>query len=335
MSQETSQWLNQNTLIGFTEKRGNAWHYRAADQGAESNHYTGAIPVGDVQRRLFDWTAVSSPVFVGGDDFGLRRVANKQAITTSDTGDVLGIFADGYEVHQYQEWLINKVAAILDDGLQIGSAGLLRGRKQAWVSIEVPENITTPEGVEFRPNLIACTSHDGSLATTYKRTVTNVVCDNTMAAGLAEQGQQFKIKHSRNSKLRIVEVRDALAVVHTVAEDFAAEVKALCETSVSDKAWSAFLDLHAPVPEAAGRSRTTAVNEQAALTALWNSDARVSPWRGTAWGVVQAVNTHLHHEAKVRGVSRPERNMCNAVDGKADALDKATVAELGKVLASV
>ena len=27
MSQETSQWLNTRTLIGFTDKRGNAWHY--------------------------------------------------------------------------------------------------------------------------------------------------------------------------------------------------------------------------------------------------------------------------------------------------------------------
>ncbi|MFE6611993.1 DUF932 domain-containing protein [Amycolatopsis sp. NPDC057786] len=334
MSKETSEWLNNNVLIGFTDKRGHAWHYRASAQGSEPNHYPGAIPVADVQRRLFHWTAEPEPVLVAGK-FGLRRVPNKQAITASDTGDVLGIFADGYTVHQYQEWLLDKVGTILDDGLSIGSAGLLRDRRQAWVSVEVPENITTPEGVEFRPNLVACTSHDGSLATTYKRTVTNVVCDNTMAAGLREYGQQFKVKHSKNGKFRIVEARDALAMVHTVAEEFAAEVKALCETTVTDQAWRAFLDAHTPVPEEKGRARTTATNERAALTRLWNSDNRVSPWRGTAWGVVQAINTYTHHEAIVRNASRAERNMSRAVDGKADALDQETVTTLGKVLASV
>ncbi|WP_158889064.1 DUF932 domain-containing protein [Amycolatopsis anabasis] len=334
MSRETSQWLNTNVLIGFTDKRGHAWHYRASDQGSEPNHYPGAIPLPDVRRRLFDWTAEPEPVFVQGK-FGLRQVPNTIAVTASDNGDVLGIHTDTYDIHQYQDWLLHKVGLILDDGLAIGSAGLLRERKQAWVSVEVPDTITTPEGVEFRPNLLACTSHDGSLSTTYKRVVTNVVCDNTMAAGLREHGQQFSVRHSANSGFRIVEARDALAMVHTVAEDFAAEVKALCATTVTDRAWRAFLDAHTPVPQEDGRSRTTALKQRSALTRLWTSDSRVSPWRGTAWGVVQAVNTFTHHEATVRNASRPERNMSRTVDGKIDKLDQSTVSTLGKVLASV
>jgi hypothetical protein len=49
MSKETLQHLNANTLIGFTDKRGHAWHYRAEEQGDEPNHYLGAIPLGDVR----------------------------------------------------------------------------------------------------------------------------------------------------------------------------------------------------------------------------------------------------------------------------------------------
>ena len=58
MSQETSEWLNQNVLVGFTSKRGNAWHYKESDQGDEPNHYEMNIPVEDVERRLFYWDAV-------------------------------------------------------------------------------------------------------------------------------------------------------------------------------------------------------------------------------------------------------------------------------------
>ena len=43
----------------------------------------------------------------------------------------------------------------------------------------MPDTIATPDGVTFRPNLLATTSFDGSIATTYKRTVTITVCDNT------------------------------------------------------------------------------------------------------------------------------------------------------------
>lgn len=331
MSQETLQWLNANVLIGHTDKRGKAWHYRASAQGTEPNHYPGPIPVNDVQRRLFNWKVESGPVMVHAGRHGLVRAENRQAIYADDTGDVLGVFADGYTIHQYQDWSLEKVASILDDGLSIGSAGLLRDRAQAWVSVEIPDNIRTPEGVQFRPNLLACTSHDGSLATTYKRVVTNVVCDNTMGAGLTESGQVIKIKHSRNSTFRVLDARKALAMVMAVADDFAAEVRQLCQVTVTDSAWRRFLLTHVPDGESQ-RSQTRASTERAELNRLWDYDERVAPWRNTGWGVVQAVNTYAHHYGTVRGASRVERNLCRAVAGKTDALDLSTVTTLDKVL---
>jgi phage/plasmid-like protein (TIGR03299 family) len=347
MSAETTQWLNTQTLIGFTDKRGHAWHYRADAQGDEPNHYAGPVPVPDVARRLFAWDADSRPVSValptddltaadGIDETGqaVRHVPvpDRQAIVRSDTGAVLGLFSAGYTIHQYREWLLDTVASILDDTLSIGSAGLLKGGAVAWVSVEVPDTITTPEGVAFRPNLLACTSHDGSLATTFQRVVTNVVCDNTMSAALAEHGQRVKVRHSRYSRMRLARAREALAIVHTIADDFAAEVAHLTRTTVTDRQWAAFLDAHTPVPAEAGRSRSIAERKRDTLGRLWNHDARVSPWRGTAWGVVQAVNTYVHHEQTVRGAERAERNMLRAVDGGVDQLDITTLATLHRVL---
>jgi phage/plasmid-like protein (TIGR03299 family) len=333
MSKESLEWLNKNTLIGFTDKRGTAWHYRADLQSDEPNHYVGPVPVEDVKRRLFGWEAVSSPVYVESPvTGGLVEAPSRQAILRSDNGHVMGIFTDGYEPHAYVEWLINTIATLLEDDLSIGSAGLLREGAVAWVSVEVPDNITTPEGVEFRPHLFGATSFDGSLATTFKRAITNIVCDNTMAAGLAEAGQQIKIKHSRNSKLRIGQAREALNIIYEVADDFAAEVAELCNTTVSDRQWAAFLDAHAPLPEEdKGRKRTMAETKRDTLTRLWNHDNRVSPWRNTAWGVVQAVNTYTHHEQTVRGAGRAERNMLRAVTGGVDELDQATLATLATV----
>lgn len=62
MSRETLEWLNANTLIGFTDKRGKAWHYRASKQGDQPNHYPGPVPVDDVKRRLFCWEPVEGTI---------------------------------------------------------------------------------------------------------------------------------------------------------------------------------------------------------------------------------------------------------------------------------
>jgi len=253
MSKESLQWLNSNTLIGCTSKRGHAWHWRAQEQGAASNHYPGPIPMIDVQDRLFHWTAESRRLAVevpadpqsmthqGEDGTPVRwaPVSDRQAICRSDdsTGSVLGIFGPSYTRHQYREWLLTTVADLLDDDLAISSAGLLRGGAIAWVEVSMPDTITTPEGVAFRPNLLATTSFDGSIATTYKRTVTDTVCDNTRELALSEVGQEVKVKHSRNSHAQLAPARQALAMVHTLAEDFAAEIAALCATPVSPAQW--------------------------------------------------------------------------------------------------
>ncbi len=346
MSRETMTTLNLSTLIGFAAKRGHAWHYRQELQGDESNHYDGAIPVGDVMRRLFNYTAQARPVFVAlptdletadtiaddGTPIRYVKVNDRQAITHSDTGNVFGLFSDGYAIHQFGEWLIDAVSPLLSDTITIGSAGVLRRGAVAWVSVEAPENQTTREGVTFRPNLLAATSHDGSLATTYKMVATNVVCDNTMSAALRERGPQYRVKHSRHSTMRLQDARDALGLLEITADSFAAEVQALCEETVTNAQWSAFLAATTPIPSTPGRAQTLAVTKQDTLRRLWNDDPRVSPWAGTAYGVVQAVNTYTHHEQTVRGAGRAERNMLRAVTGGVDELDRTTLATLDRVL---
>lgn len=137
MSQETMEHLNTNVLIGNTDQRGHAWHYRAGLQAGQPNHYPGPIPVDDVKKRLFDCTAQSRRVaqeapadldtmtHLSADGTPVRWVPipNRQAITRSDNDHTIGIFADGYTPHQYDQWLLGTVANILDDELCVSAPG--------------------------------------------------------------------------------------------------------------------------------------------------------------------------------------------------------------------
>jgi phage/plasmid-like protein (TIGR03299 family) len=264
-------------------------------------------------------------------------VEDKQAICRDDNHAVMGLFASGYTMHQYREWLLTTVANVLDDDLAISSAGLLREGAIAWVEVSVPDSITTPEGVVFRPNLLATTSFDGSIATTFKRTVTDVVCDNTRDTALAEAGQTYKVRHSRYSHAKLADARAALEMVHTIADDFMEEVAQLCATPVNTTQWEKFLDAHVPRTDLAGsplqgRARTLAERKRDGLQRLYRHDQRVAPWSGTAHGVIQAVNTYEHHEGTVRGTQRSERNMLRTVTGDFGKLDRKTRETLSKIL---
>lgn len=327
MSRETREWLSSNVLVGFTDKRGHAWHYKKGD----NNHYTGAIPVGEVERRLFSWEPVTNILACPcgcGDNF--------KSVQRSDNRHRMGMFREGYEPHSYREWLLNAVSNLLGDTLQVGSAGLLRKGAVAWVSVETPETLKTAEGVEYRPHLLATTSFDGSIATTYKPVSTFVVCDNTREMALREWGASFKVKHTRNSQLKLTEAREALGLISSIAEETEAEIKELCETTVTDRQWFDFLDAYVPMDHQkdSKRSLSMADTKRGKLTAMYRWDQRAAIWKGTAFGVLQAVDTYIQHEQTVRGAERPERNMLSVITGSLAKDDRAAMDTLRLVLAA-
>jgi hypothetical protein len=55
------------------------------------------------------------------------------------------------------------------------------------------------------------------------------------------------VKHSRYLVARFAEAREALAMIHTLADDFTAEVQTLARMTVTDRQWEQFVDAHIPV----------------------------------------------------------------------------------------
>ena len=329
MSRETTEWLNTNILVGFSEQRGNAWHYKESSQGAEPNHYTGAIPVDDVLRRLFNWTAIEAPVFVGmpNSAIGMQYIKDeaRKAIVRSDDNTVFNIFKSSYQVHQYKKWLLDTVANLVDDNdLAIGGAGLLRQGGKAYVQVELPETIKTPSGFDIRPHLLACTSHDGTLSSTFQLVSTVVVCDNTLAGALGEKTAKHKVRHSKHSIGKLQTVRDALGLIHEYTDDIMLELERLSTQQVTENEFKAIVERLVPLStdlDIRPQVKARAENKQELLHQLYNSDPMVSPWKGTALGVLQCWNTYQHHYAGADN-SRVERNMLNGITGKTGEQDR-------------
>lgn len=334
MSQETLEWLNSMTLIGFSGKRGKFWHYRESMQGGEPNHYESAVPVEDVKRRLFDFRLIESPILVPGWDGDYVVVPDRKAILADDTRDVLGIFKGGYQPSQYTEGLLETTEQVLGTGAEIGSAGLLQNRAVAWVQFEA-KNTLTVCGMDYRPFVMAGDSCNGSLARFWNTGNTVVGCDNTMADSLLKSLAIFKLKHTKFAKFDADKVRDALGILEEIGVEFKESVETLANWKVSDAEWEKFLDEVCKFDASAKttRSATIAQNKRDDLRLLWADDERVTPWKGTALGVVQATNTWNQHIQTVRGASRADRNMLNCITGATAKADSDTLKVLELVCA--
>ena len=131
----------------------------------------------------------------------------------------------------------------------------------------------TGSGIEYRPNLLAATSFDGSIATTWRRTIKMVICDNTFEIARAISGQVFKIKHTKNAGFEVGKGREALNILEQTSEAFDAEVRQLIETTVTDAQWRALLDAQVPLEEKGhkltGRALGTASRKRDELHQLY------------------------------------------------------------------
>jgi phage/plasmid-like protein (TIGR03299 family) len=352
MSSETMKWLNTMTLVGQTDKRGTAWHYKREMQDGVGNHFPGFVPRERVEALFFDaveGTAESTYMTDSGMVL-IRDPKRKQILRppgtfgADDKGAILserlleGQPGDerGWKLHQYKEWLVNTVGDILDTStsdLGIASAGLLQGGALAWLQIETPENIETAIGFTFRPFILATTAHTGGMSTTYKQAVTAVVCDNTLAIAQREDGGTARVRHTRYSAAKLGDIREKLGILHRMSDDFAQQVEALADITVTDSHFDQFIETLVPFVDSKGkpmpvdkRGRKQAKRDK--IVNLYRNDPRVTPWAGSALGVLQAVNTFEHHVQGTTGKSGgdiAQRNMLRVVKGDRDRMDRDTV----------
>jgi phage/plasmid-like protein (TIGR03299 family) len=350
MSKETIEYLNNQTLIGNTDLRGSAWHRDdSLSASGESNHYPGPVPLEAIKRRLLDWTVLEVPVEssipvtdmsqatdISADGRPIVRITSPdhKMLVRSDNHFVLGVHGMGYGVHEYAK-LIETAEAISDDPrVVIESAGVLRAGKRFWIQLALADTVTVA-GDAFRIFLSICSSHDATLQTTAIRGAQRILCDNTEAAALREAGESglvYKFKHRAGSLAHIRDAQSALRILDDSAAEKVAQVETLTRVEVTRTAWQAMLDLAVPIPDEKGRGRTMAENKRDDLGRLYTSDTRVSPWAGTAWGVVQAFSTYGQHEATVRGLPRQARVIDRFLSGGIAKDDDDTLDLLARVL---
>lgn len=370
MSMETAEWLNQFILVGNVANRPKAWHDDPALRerlGLPSNHFDGPIPVKVVLERLFPWRPMTVPTanlipcakkdanfflpermmlagksFDKGTPVRVVVVPDMQGVVRSDNFLELGHHSDEYRIHDYEQWLIQLQSNVIGDTLTILGAGLLRNGAQAYVQVALPESSHDSEsGMEFYPYIMGSTSLDGSIPTTFSGQTLLVVCDNTRNAALRQSessGRIYKARHTSKSleTSKIRDVRQALRIIHQTNDAMMEELHELSSIKVTPRQWVKVMDIILPLPTKTDADFTLrkfhiAENKREVLNHTYNRDPMARDWRGTALGVVQAVNTYETHYRTVKG-NRVTRNLDKAIRGQFNELDRNTVKALATVL---
>lgn len=339
MTQETMKTLNNKVLVGYGQQ---VWH-RMRELMDEENVFPGSIPIEEIERRLFDFQVELCKIIIERPD-GRQFTQDKFFAQCPDNKDtVYGVHKEGYRGHQYRKWLIEYVQQMLGSDVGISSAACLRDGAMAFVTVRMPELFKTKHGVQFFSYLMALTSFDMTCSTQYKTGNVLAICDNTAEYMMSSEGNHFKIKHTKNAVARVEDAMAALKLLEQEQEQYAAQCDQLCEREVTDDQFQKFLSELIPLPEIENkdinardystRSATIAVNRRERLNEMYRLDGRVSPWKGTAFGVVQLMNTFQQWEGRDHKDGRIIRNAVKSADGTVLRNDLNTLKLLDKVCA--
>jgi phage/plasmid-like protein (TIGR03299 family) len=224
--------------------------------------------------------------------------------TNPFTGAVepLGVVGEGYRPIQNEDHceILNRL--VDDSGAVFDTAGSLRGGRQVFVSLRLPETMRIGGSDEVNVNIVALNSHDGTSAFRLLVTPVRVVCANTQAAALANHSASISIRHTASAKGRVAAARDALGLTFRYVQAFQAQAEAMIQQTMTDaEFFSMTAELFgAPDRYAAPRTQTAHKNREFILTRLWADADTQAGIRGTAWAGYQAVTEYIEHHSPVR-----------------------------------
>ena len=206
------------------------WH----GLGTVLDHYPRSIEEA-LDRAGLDWTVRHGDVLVvkepeRTDERGTRRPAELipakgfKANIREDTGDVLGIVSDEYQV------VPNRAAfafldALINSEMHFETAGSLWGGRRVWVLARLPEYVELGGDLSATYVYVA-NSHDGSMAVTAAVTPIRIVCANTLGAALrqAEHGvtaqRTFRFRHMGDLRAKFAKARQVLGMTINYEKQF-------------------------------------------------------------------------------------------------------------------
>lgn len=354
MGAESMETYNREILIGGCEDvtvRGmaaengyRAWHYDPTYQGDESNHYPGAIPTDDIMRRLLSWDIVEVPlrldhIVVSGEDIHHIQVDDqtRKVLVRSDTMKVLHVVGADYHTPNYAVDVLDfgrQVVSDSDGEIYVASAGLLRGGGQFWMQFMCPE-VRVAAGMVFQPFVTISDSCSGK-HWEIVRGGQAVVCDNTLTLAMSQRVNHARVRHTKNAPTRYAEAAAMTGIITEFSEEFTRRLEILADRVITDAQWEKFLSVHFGEPiKGNKKSETFNAKNREHLTGLYMSDPMVAPWKGTALGVVQAVNTDRKHHTKLVGRGSKTdpmvRHYGDVLNGTYSDLDAKTIAEINMV----
>ena len=249
-----------------------------------------------------DWDVFSEKVY---DEQG-APVQGIYVNKRSSDGKHLGVVKGRYTIVQNREAFAFTDALINTGDVRYETAGSLNGGSRVWMMARMPEAKILGDKVDNF--LVFLNSFDGSEALKVFTTNVRCVCSNTISLALKTTKRSWSMKHTKNISERMVEAEQTLRLYDKYMVGLDKEAQKLALKKFTDKQVEDFWKLLFPIEEGDSERKKTVYETQInQLEYCYNRDD-LANFRGTGWGIMNAVADYVDHGIPIRQTTNWEEN---------------------------
>ena len=244
-----------------------------------------------------DWKVIQKDVYT---DDGLKMEGYKANIRDKDNA-ALSIVSDRYCVVQNDEAFAFTDALLDNNDIRYETAGSLMGGRKIWLLARLPETEICGDIIE--PYLCFSNTHDCSGAVRVCVTNIRVVCNNTLNIALNSASRFWSVRHIGNIEDKLEEAKRCLDLANDYISELKKQAEIYANTYISEEQLQEILsELFPTTSEMSKREKENIQTLKDEFMTCYDA-ADIAKFKGTAWGVINAMSdmaTHMKPRRKTK-----------------------------------
>lgn len=269
-----------------------------------------------------DWIVESMPVFLESG----KKIEKVYANVRSDIEESLGLVTERYKILQNSDAFrfMDELVSNEDTVCKYESAGSLEGGKRVWMMARLPDqNILDDLICSY---IFVSNSHDGKSSVKVGVTSTRIVCDNTLQLAIREAPRVWTARHMSSIEGRQREAAETLQFSKNYLKKL--ESKAKEYVSIRTDIDSFLEKLFTLKEDISPRIKKNIEFSREEILKIYNSKNDLGNFRGTAWGIYNAVADYVSNSEPLRKTDTFEtKRFVSYMDGNETLLKAQNILE--------
>lgn len=241
-----------------------------------------------LQKAGLDYTVTKEPVYLRDGILVPSRIATIK----SETREPIGLVSDRYEIYQNSDAF--KFLEEIPDIQFVRAGETYNG--MVYIIGKLPTLKVLDD--EFTPYVIFQTSHNGWFSLRATICPLRIVCQNQFAMSFKNMTNTISIQHSKRLEGRIMEAQQLLKDTAIYMQGFTNTAEELALLKITDTDRSKICDAFFESAKAITERQKSSFEEKKSRFNLCYNDDDNGNFRGTAWGLVNALTDYETHKER-------------------------------------